>query len=384
MEQDVFFDDKNVMVMKLLHYFITEKNYNPIILQGVENEIWLENLNADYQVVRIVSAYIHNDEQFDFDVFKTKRIMRKIKRKTFTFFNMNVASFFLNLNDNVHYEEANTKSSLCIKVTEETDLKKNKDVSTAFPDLNNKLKFTEKGTELFMKITGDINKHNQEDAKKVEKVFKSKFPTITYIIIILNAIYFFAPLLLGESENFLAEFCVHGPSIRYGQYYRLITGAFIHSGILHLAFNCYAIYVVGSQLESFLGKFKYVVIYLVSAIFGSLMSMTFNGDTASVGASGAIFGLMGALLYFGYHYRVYLGNVMKSQIIPLIAANLLLGFLSPGIDNAAHIGGLVGGAVITMALGVKNKSSWFEKLNGWIITGILLAFSIFMAFYYGL
>lgn len=381
--EDVMFDDKNIMVMKLLHYFITEKNYNPIILQGVENEIWLENLNEDYQVVRIVSGYIHNNEQFDFDKFKTKRIMKKIKRKTMSLFNMNVASFFLNLGDNVNIEEANTPKSLCIKLTEENDINKNETVSKAFPDLNKKMKFSEKGAELFMKITGDINKHNQEDARKIEKVFKAKFPMVTYILIALNLIFFFVPYIFGESQGVLLELCVHGPSIRYGQYYRLLTGAFVHSGLMHLAFNCYTLYVIGSQIESFLGKAKYTVIYFVSAIFGSLLSMTFNGNTASVGASGAIFGLMGALLYFGYHYRVYLGNVMKSQIIPLILVNLLLGFVMQGVDNAAHIGGLIGGTLITMALGVKNKSSWFEEINGWIITIIFLAFTIYMAFVYG-
>ncbi|MDO5393486.1 MAG: rhomboid family intramembrane serine protease [Mycoplasmatota bacterium] len=380
--EDAMFDDKNIMVMKLLHYFITEKNYNPIILQGVENEIWLENLNEDYQVVRIVSGYIHNNEQFDFDTFKTKRIMKKIKRKTMSFFNMNVASFFLNLNDNVDLEAANTPNSFCVKVTEESDIKKNEMVAKAFPDLTKKLKFTEKGAELFMKITGDINKHNQEDAKKIEKVFKAKFPMITYCLIALNLIVYFVPYLFGESQGFLLDFCVHGPSIRYGQYYRLITGTFIHSGLMHLAFNCYSLYIIGSQLESFLGKAKYTVIYFMSALFGSLLSMTFNGNTASVGASGAIFGLMGALLYFGYHYRVYLGNVLKSQIIPLILVNLLLGFIVTGVDNAAHIGGLIGGALVTMALGVKNKSSWFEELNGWIITLIFLAFTIYLAFVY--
>ena len=72
MEEELMKDEKNVITMKLLHYFITEKNYNPIILQAVDNEIWLKNLNSDCEVVRIVSGYIHNDEQFDFDVFKTK------------------------------------------------------------------------------------------------------------------------------------------------------------------------------------------------------------------------------------------------------------------------------------------------------------------------
>ena len=380
---DVLFDDKNIMAMKLLHYFITEKNYNPIILQGVEDEIWLENLQEDYQVVRIVSGYIHNNEQFDFDKFKTKRIMNKIKRKTLSIFKMNVASFFLNLSDNVDLKDANTKNSICIRLKEDTDLNKNEVAKKAFPDLKKKLKFTEKGTELFMKITGDINKHNQEDARKVEKVFRSKFPMITYMLIAVNIICFLVPAFFSESNNVILDFCVHGPSIRYGQYYRLLTGAFLHTGIMHLAFNCYALYVLGSQLESYLGKAKYIVIYLVSAIFGSLFSMTFNGDTASIGASGAVFGLMGALLYFGYHYRVYLGNVIKSQILPLVIVNLLIGFLTTGVDNAAQIGGLVGGAMITMALGVKNKSSWFEEVNGCIITILFMAFTIYMAFFYG-
>ena len=383
METEMMLDNKNTITMKLLHYFITEKNYNPIILQGVEDEIWLENLEEDYKVIRIVSSYIHNNEQFNFDKFKTKRIMNKIKRKTLSIFKMNVASFFLNLSDNVDLKDANTKNSICIRLKEDTDLNKNEVAKKAFPDLKKKLKFTEKGTELFMKITGDINKHNQEDARKVEKVFRSKFPMVTYMLIAVNIICFLVPAFFSESNNVILDFCVHGPSIRYGQYYRLLTGTFLHTGIMHLAFNCYALYVLGSQLESYLGKAKYIVIYLVSAIFGSLFSMTFNGDTASIGASGAVFGLMGALLYFGYHYRVYLGNVIKSQILPLVIVNLLIGFLTTGVDNAAHIGGLVGGAMITMALGVKNKSSWFEEVNGCIITILFMAFTIYMAFFYG-
>ena len=108
--------------------------------------------------------------------------------------------------------------------------------------------------------------------------------------------------------------------------------------------------------------------------------MTFGGNYASVGASGAIFGLMGSLLYFGYYYRIYLGNVVKSQIIPLIVTNLVIGLISPGIDNYAHIGGLLGGILITIALGVKDKSTLFEKINGFVVTGVFLAFAIYMAF----
>ena len=379
MEEDMMLDRKNVLTMKLLHYFITEKNYNPIILQGVENEIWLENLDENCKVVRIVSNYIHNDEQFDFDVFKTKRILKKIKKKTFSF-SINVMSIFLDMGDNITEDINADPNIMCIRVKEEDDIKDSAIVKSVFPDLSKKLKFDENGLDLFMKITGDINQHNKEDAMRLEKVFKSKFPYLTVFLIIVNCIFFFLPIIMGEYDNFLNLYCVHGPSIRAGDYYRLFTGMFLHGGIMHLALNCYSIYVIGAQVESFLGKAKFIVVYLFSGLTGALLSITLNGSVGSVGASGAIFGLMGALLYFGYYYRVYLGNVVKSQILPLILINLFSGFVLPGIDNYAHIGGLIGGIIITIALGVKDKTTTFEKVNGWVIAGIFLTFLLYMGF----
>ena len=382
MDTDVLLDDKNVIVMKLLHYFITEKNYNPIILQGVDNEIWLENLNEDYKVVRIVSGYIHNDEQFDFDIFKTKRIIKKIKRKTLSF-NMNVLSIFLNLGDNVTKDLTANKKALCIKIDSEKDFSKDNNLKTIFPDLTKKLNYKEDGVELFAKITSDINNHNKEDAKKIEKVFSNKKPTITYALIIINVLLYFIPMIFGFHTELVNKYCIFAPSIRNGEYYRLLTGAFIHANILHLGCNCYALYVLGTQVESYFSKIKYIIIYILSALSASLFSMIFAKNTASIGASGAIFGIMGALLCFGYYYRVYLGNVLKSQLIPLIIFNLLLGFALSGIDNFAHIGGLLGGIGATMALGVDGKSKKYESINGIIITTIFIIFEIYMAFIYG-
>ena len=347
-------DDKNIIVMKLLHYFITEKNYNPIILQGAENEIWLENMSADYKIVRIVSNYIHNNEQFNFDIFKTKRIVRKIKKKTFTF-NINTLSIFLDLGDNVSLEPVRNVD--CIKVNEEKDLTQNSIIKSNYPDLSKKLKYSEEGFQLFIKITNDINKHNKTDAERVDEVFKMKYPLVTYVLIALNVVIYLASILFGSYNSILEKYSIFAPLIRAGEYYRLLTGTFLHANILHLGFNCYALYVIGTQLESYLGKLRYAIIYLFSAITGSLFSMIFSGNVISIGASGAIFGLMGSLVYFGYHYRVFLGNVIRSQIIPLIVLNLVIGFMTTGIDNAAHVGGLVGGLLITMALGVKYKSS---------------------------
>ena len=85
-----------------------------------------------------------------------------------------------------------------------------------------------------------------------------------------------------------------------------------------------------------------------------------------------------AILYFGYNYRVYLGNVLKSQIIPLIILNLSLGFFVGGIDNAAHIGGMLGGFFVTQAVGLKYKTSKFESFNGYIVLIVYLLFLGYM------
>ncbi len=379
MNQDIKLDDKNIIVMKLLHYFITEKNYNPIILQGVEDEIWLENMDEDYKVIRIVSSYIHNNEQFDFDKFKTERIVKKIKRKTLSF-NVNVLSIFLDLGENVSKDlyTNNNPNLLCIKINDESDLTKNGLINEKFPDISKKLKFNEKGIELFMKITNDINKHNEKDAKKVDDVFKPKIPYITIALIAINVLIYFGTKMTGTYDKVVNAFCVYGPYIRGGEYYRLITGMFLHGNIAHLFFNCWVLYIISSQLERFIGKFKYSIVYFIAGLSGSLFSMIFS-QNPSIGASGAIFGLMGALIYFGYHYRVYLGNYVKTQLIPLVIINLVIG-MSPGIDNFAHIGGLIGGTISTMALGIDGKSTTFEKTNGLIITLLFLAFSIYMAF----
>ncbi len=381
METEFMQDGKSVITMKLLHYFITEKNYNPIILQGVDNEIWLENLDEDCKVIRIVSNYIHNDEQYSFDVFKTKRIMKKIKKKTFSF-RLNVMSIFLDMGENVSKELNSDPNLMAICVHDEKDITKNDFIKKHFPDLGSKMKYNEEGVELFAKITKDINQHNKDDASKMAKLFKNKGPYVTYFLIAVNVIFYLVPILLGQYQNIINDYCIHGPSIRAGQYYRLLTGTILHGGFFHLLFNCYALYVIGSQIENFLGKIKYPIIYIFSALIGALFSMTFNASAASIGASGAIFGLMGALVYFGYYYRVYLGNVVKSQILPLIALNLGLGFIMSGVDNFAHIGGLIGGAMMTMALGVKDKTTTFEKVNGWVIVTIFTLFIGYLAFVY--
>jgi rhomboid protease GluP len=137
-----------------------------------------------------------------------------------------------------------------------------------------------------------------------------------------------------------------------GQYWRLFTSMFLHVGILHLLFNGYALAVIGADLERLLGWGRFLVLYLLSGLFGSLASYAFNRGI-SAGASGAIFGLIGGLAAFFALHRQQLGTWGKQRLANiafLIVLNLFLGFTLPGIDNMAHLGGLLSGFSLGWAL----------------------------------
>lgn len=382
--EEVQLGKNDEVVMKLLHYFITEQGYNPIILHGAKDEIWLENMDSEYEIVRIVSGYIHNNEQLSFDLFKTKQILKKIKKSTFTL-KVNTLSLFVNLGDNVHIEDFKDFPKIDIaNINTINDVNKYDFILKTFPNITVETDFKEQGMNLFLKITEEIAKKNQESTVKAEDVFKKKKPYVTMTIIAINVLMFLLMYIIGNGSEDALTLLEFGANLRQltraGDYYRLITYAFLHIGIFHLLCNMYSLYIIGSQIENFYGKVKFIIIYLVSAACGGLLSISTN-STLSAGASGAIFGLFGSLLYFGYHYRVYLGSVMKSQVIPLIIFNLLLGFMLPNIDNACHIGGLIGGVLISSALGLKYKTNNFEKVNGSILTIIFISFLTYLAFF---
>ena len=279
MNTEISFRDKDILVMKLLHYFITEEGYNPIILRGVNNEIWLENMDAPYRIVRINTGYIHNKEQLDFDMFKTRKIMSRIKMKTFSF-SMNTLSLFLDLGEDVELVE--TDKIDCIKVEEEEDIIASKLIVDAYPTIKEKLEFNEKGVELFAKITNDINKKNVKDAKEAEEVFSEKTPYITYSLIAVNILVFILMFIFGSGSSDILTLINFGALSKYlvlhGEAYRLFTSAFVHIDFLHLLCNMYALYVLGKDIESFYGKYKFSIIYVISALVGSFASIIFMDE----------------------------------------------------------------------------------------------------------
>ena len=147
---------------------------------------------------------------------------------------------------------------------------------------------------------------------------------------------------------------------------------FLHIGLAHIFFNSYAIYIYGPIVESLYGKVRFIIVYLFSGLMGSLLSYVFSPNP-SAGASGAIFGLMGSLLYFRQRKKDIFRRIFGPGLFIIIGVNLFFGLTSTGIDNWGHIGGLIGGYLLGNAVGLhKEKVLEPKKLLIWAL--ILLIF----------
>ena len=177
-------------------------------------------------------------------------------------------------------------------------------------------------------------------------------------LIVINVLVFFLLSLRGDTESgyFMLQYgAMYEPLVTEGhEYYRLITSLFLHFGIQHLLNNMVMLGALGYQLENEIGRIRFLLIYFISGIGGNLCSLYWNvshgEQVISAGASGAIFGLMGALLYIVAVNRGRLGRLSGRGMLIMVALSLYFGLTSSGVDNSAHIGGLICGILITVLL----------------------------------
>lgn len=195
---------------------------------------------------------------------------------------------------------------------------------------------------------------NKEKIKKNNFDFKKY--KITYSLILINILIYIIEVILSGSVfdidiyTLLFMGAKYNPLIEDGEIYRLITSCFLHGGIIHLFFNMSSLKIIGEEVEWAYGRVKYIIIYILSALGGGLFSFIFNRNSVSVGASGAIFGLLGAMLLFGLLNKKKIGKNYIKNIAETIGINIILGFTISVIDNSAHIGGLLFGFIAAFIL----------------------------------
>lgn len=217
--------------------------------------------------------------------------------------------------------------------------------------------------------------------------FRSKEPLITYVLIGLNVIIWallslysmksglsYSQLLIscGAKDNF---------QILSGEYWRFLTPIFLHANLFHLFINCYSLYAVGSLVERIFSRLRFVIVYLIAGIMGNILSFNFSINPG-VGASGSLFGLLGALLYFGTIKPALFKSHFGNNIILTILLNLGYGFTTTGIDNSAHIGGLIGGFLASGIVLPSPQKRWYANRLFYlcftlilVLTGLIYGFN---------
>ncbi|NSW75201.1 MAG: rhomboid family intramembrane serine protease [Candidatus Atribacteria bacterium] len=196
-------------------------------------------------------------------------------------------------------------------------------------------------------------------------------------LIAFNLLFFLATVISGgfSLSNLLRWGAKFGPLIAHGEWQRLLLCIFLHGNLWHLFFNLYALFQLGRITEGIYGQRKFLIIYLFSGVMGSLFSFFFNFDRIGVGASGAIFGLAGVLLSGGLKYRNTSLSRLGMSILPFVLINLFIGFTVPAIDNAAHVGGLLGGMFLGLVIAPgtpwQRWKKYAEELVYWVFIGVL-------------
>jgi membrane associated rhomboid family serine protease len=206
-------------------------------------------------------------------------------------------------------------------------------------------------------------------------------PTVTYALIAINVVAFLAELVSGVSvagnsfggSQVVFHGGLFGPKVADGEYYRLVTSGFLHFNLWHIAFNMYALYILGTMLEPAIGSFRFALIYLVGLLAGSFGALIVTPDSLTVGASAAVFGLFGAAIV---ELRGRGIDVMQTGLPLWLGLNLIFTFAFNGISIGGHIGGLIGGTLAGVAIGELDKRRNVPRMAGPIAAVVLGVISV--------
>ena len=187
-----------------------------------------------------------------------------------------------------------------------------------------------------------------------------------------------AGIIVGDRPTSTLIFmgAMYGPKVGMGEVWRLVSCLFLHGDGTHILLNGIALYGLGRLCESVYGPTRFLWLFLFAGVSGSTLSFL-GGNVASVGASGSIFGLMGACIVFGHRYRLvlppHIGEIFRKKLLPWVGLNLLIGLLIPFIDNLGHFGGLIGGAVFAMVASNRIIPAESNRLGARVTMGVVSA-----------
>jgi rhomboid protease GluP len=378
-----------------LVYFFIKQRYRMIQLSNDSHEIWLESLeNKHVPIVRIVRYDIDWSQWLKRDMEYAWRIAEQIQKRRIRKFKQ-IVNIYVSAYPPVDDWEFLVEKPLPLSQQQNavfrTFLIHSGNVNISLQQLTEIVKtpitfpsVADDRDPFFEaeRLKRDILWEAREQHERERRLFEYGKPVFTYIFITVQVIVFLLMEWSGGSTNpavlikYGAKF---NPLIQAGEWWRFFTPIFLHVGFLHLLMNTFALYYLGMTVERLYGSWRFFFIYLIAGFFGTLGSFLFT-TSLSAGASGAIFGLFGALLYFGTVYRHLFFQTIGTNIIGLIIINLLFGMMVPGIDNAGHIGGLIGGFLAAGIVHLPNHLDWKRQVRSLLVTVSAAALGLYIGF----
>lgn len=372
--------NEQYFLFKLANQLIGLENYELLDMNVQAEEIWLEKkINKTSYVIRLVHKefYWMNDLKKDIALGfqRTNAIKRMLSGKHIEIKNVYIAKLppvgdWESLKKPMQLKDRKPVK-MNVYYLDEDDAEK--EIKRLNEDLHTSLEVMEPVSEAEKSDELDDMKNKLQDnldtkRKEVKTVFSHGKPFLTYILLAINVLIFLLLELNGGStstETLIKYGANYNPAIIDGEWWRIISSMFLHIGLLHVFMNMLALYYLGTTVERIYGSVRFLIIYMSAGIGGGLASFAFT-STVSAGASGALFGLLGALLFFGVMNKKLFFQTMGKGIIVLIGLNLIFGFSVPQIDNSAHIGGLITGFIAAIIVFLPKKKKIAYQLGAFI------------------
>lgn len=343
---------------RLAYNLVKEEKYEALHMNHHRNELWLEKQDRKTtQIIRFIHHGFDWKNHLKSDIAQVFQRVKKMKKlfigKTINISNVYVSEYepvddWDSLKKPMILKEKKPLRMNVFYLTEENYMEEeirlyNQINLTSYNHEQVPNETTQENDLSFYKAK--LNEILHHKHKEYESIFTYGKPRFTYIFILLNILMFIILELSGGSTNIetlIQNGAKYNPAIMDGEWWRLVTSIFLHIGTLHLVMNMIALYYLGIIVERIYGSGRFLVIYFLSGIGGSLTSFAFNVNI-SAGASGALFGLFGALLFFGLIHKRLFQQTLGKNIIFILIINLVIGIFIPQIDMGAHLGGLIGG-----------------------------------------
>lgn len=360
---------------RLAHTLISDYGYRIIQLFENQKELWLEKLeNKHAPVIRILLHDFDWGNTMQRDIELTSANGEKIRRQL-NRHDLQVVNIYVSENPPVDDYEFRLENPFVYpdgkKTTVYSFLLQRNGTNTGLVGLSNRLQqeiafpiheeYSDEDIDSLKKAAFD---YEVKRARTEKEILMNSRPLFTYVFMAIQAAVFLWLQMNGGSTNTftLIKYGAKVNQLMYeGEWWRFITPVFLHIGFLHLAMNTLSLYYLGVAVEQIFGKIRFLFIYLFAGFAGVLASFVFSANL-SAGASGAIFGCFGALLYFGAVYPKLFFRTMGMNLIFVLGINLVIGFSISVIDNSAHLGGLAGGFLAAGIVHFPNRRKLLMQL----------------------